>query len=224
MNAPHPAAVLWDLDGTLIDTEPYWIAAETPLVESYGGTWTDEKALAMVGNGLEVSAEILQQNGVRMGVQEIIDHLTGEVMRRLHEDPVPYRPGARELIEQCRSAGVKMAIVTMSMRRMAEVVAAGIGAENFDVIVAGDDVERPKPYPDAYLRAAELLGVDIAHTVAIEDSPTGVRSAVDAGATVIGVPSMLPLDASGAHQLWPTLARRTLGDLALAAAERNSQR
>ena len=69
-------AVLWDMDGTLVDTEPYWIAAETPLVDSYGGTWTHEKALSLVGLALEDSARILQGEGVRMSVDDIIDHLT----------------------------------------------------------------------------------------------------------------------------------------------------
>ncbi|MBG9885125.1 hydrolase, partial [Bacillus toyonensis] len=86
------------MDGTLVDTEPYWMAAEIPLVESFGGTWTHEQALTLVGSGLEDSARILQAVGVDMGVGEIIDHLTAEVRRQLATLGVPFRPGAQELL------------------------------------------------------------------------------------------------------------------------------
>src|SRR6478735_4057184 len=104
------------MDGTLVDTEPYWMAAETPLVESFGGSWSHEQALGLVGLGLEDSARIFQDAGVRMGVRDIIDHLTDEVMRQLAETGVPFRPGARELLAGLRAVGVKTGLVTMSMR------------------------------------------------------------------------------------------------------------
>ncbi len=93
MTSPTLAAVLWDMDGTLVDTEPYWMNAETPLVEAHGGSWSHEQALGLVGLGLEDSARIFQEAGVRMGVHEIIDHLTDDVMRQLAENGVPFRPG-----------------------------------------------------------------------------------------------------------------------------------
>jgi HAD superfamily hydrolase (TIGR01509 family) len=201
------------MDGTLVDTEPYWIAAETPLVESFGGTWTHEKALSLVGLALEDSARILQGEGVRMSVDDIIDHLTSEVMRTISRDGVPFRPGARALLADLKAAGVKTALVTMSMRRMATHIADLIDFEAFDVVVAGDDVTRPKPYPDPYLQACAMLGVDPAGTVAIEDSPNGLRSAVAAGAVVLGVPAMVSLVGAGAHEVWPTLDGVTASDL-----------
>ncbi|MGK3953005.1 HAD family hydrolase [Microbacterium sp. I2] len=213
MNAPRLAAVLWDMDGTLVDTEPYWMAAETPLVESFGGTWSHEQALALVGLGLEDSARIFQDAGVRMSVDAIIDHLTDEVMRQLAVTGVPFRPGARELLANLREAGIKTGLVTMSMRRMATTVVDLIDFPAFDVIVAGDDATRPKPFPDPYLQACEALGVDPAETVAIEDSPNGLRSAVASGAAVIGVPLMLSLEGAGAHAVWPSLDGRTADDL-----------
>ena len=93
VNAPPLAAVLWDMDGTLVDTEPYWMAAETPLVESFGGTWSHEQALGLVGLGLEDSARIFQDAGVRMGVRDIVDHLTDDVMGQLATTGVPVPPG-----------------------------------------------------------------------------------------------------------------------------------
>ena len=110
-----PDAVLWDMDGTLVDTEQYWMAAEGALVERFGGTWTHEQALTLVGQGLETSATILQGAGVRMAAHEIVDHLTAEVMRALEEYGPPLRPGAAELLAALRAAGVRCALVTMSL-------------------------------------------------------------------------------------------------------------
>lgn len=201
------------MDGTLVDTEPYWIAAEAPLVESFGGTWTHEQSLRLVGLGLDDAARILQEAGVRMPVPEIVDTLTDEVMGRLRAEGVPFRPGARELLRGIRDAGVPTALVTMSLRRMATAIADLIDFPAFDLVVAGDDVTRPKPFPDPYLHAADLLGVPVAETVAIEDSPNGVRSAVAAGTVALGVPNIVSLAGTGATAIWPTLAGRTASDL-----------
>jgi HAD superfamily hydrolase (TIGR01509 family) len=214
MTSRLPAAVLWDMDGTLVDTEPYWMAAETPLVESFGGTWSHEQALQMVGLGLEDAARILQGEGVRMDVTAIVRHLTDSVLASLARDGVPFRPGARALLRGLKDAGVKTGLVTMSMRRMAQTVVDLIDFDAFDVVVAGDDVTRPKPYPDPYLQAGERLGVDPGDVVAIEDSPNGLRSAVASGAVTLGVPLMVSLTGAGAHALWPTLDGRTVDDVA----------
>jgi HAD superfamily hydrolase (TIGR01509 family) len=208
-----PSAVLWDMDGTLVDTEPYWMHAETLLVESYGGTWTHEDALQLVGNGLIDSAIVLRRYGVDMDPQAIVDHLTDGVAQRLRIDGVPFRPGARELLADLRAAGIPTALVTMSMRRMALDVVGLIDFTAFDLVVAGDDVQRPKPFPDAYLRAADLLSVDIADAVVIEDSPTGLAAGRTAGAVTLGVPHIVSLDDAGAHELWPSLAGRTTADI-----------
>ncbi|KIC57412.1 MULTISPECIES: HAD family hydrolase [Microbacterium] len=223
MSSALPSAVLWDMDGTLVDTEPYWMEAETALVESFGGTWTHEQALTLVGQGLETSGAILQEAGVRMSVADIIAHLTAEVTRLLSERGNPLRPGAHELLTALRGAGIRCALVTMSMRRMASQVVAPF-PELFEIIVAGDDVTRPKPFPDAYLQACRALGIDPADAVAIEDSPTGVRAAVAAGVTTIGVPLMVSLVGTGAHTVWPTLAGRTPEDIAAVHAAHRTHR
>lgn len=218
-----PAAVLWDMDGTIVDTEGYWMAAETTLVESFGGTWSHEQALELVGNGLETSAAILQAAGVRMSVPEIVDHLSGEVTEQLRAEGNPMRPGAEELLRALRAAGVKQALVTMSLRSMAEQVAEGLHGV-FDVIVAGDDAARPKPFPDPYLQACEALGVEPEDAVAIEDSPTGVAAATAAGVVTIGVPLMVSLTGAGADVVWPTLADRTVDEVAAAFRARRAER
>ncbi|MEZ3160163.1 HAD family phosphatase [Microbacterium sp. BWT-B31] len=215
MSPRLPAAVLWDMDGTLVDTEPFWMAAETPLIESFGGSWSHEQALRLVGLGLEDTARIFQDEGVRLAIDEIVDRLTNDVMEQLAAKGVPFRPGAQELLASLRAAGVKTALVTMSMRRMARSVVDLIEFDAFDLIIAGDDATRPKPFPDPYLQACEALGVQPADTVAIEDSPNGARSAVAAGSTVLGIPNFISLEGTGAHALWPTLAGRTADDIAV---------
>lgn len=202
------------MDGTLVDTEPYWMAAEHRLVERFGGTWSHEKGLQMVGLGLEDAARLVQDEGVRMPVPEIVDTLTAGVIEQLREQGVPWRPGAKEMLASLREAGVRTALVTMSLRRMAQLVVDLIPFDAFDLIVAGDEVTRPKPFPDPYVTASDLLGVAPYECVAIEDSPNGLRSAVSAGTVALGVPHIVSLEGAGAAGLWPTLEARTAADVA----------
>lgn len=179
-----PAAVLWDMDGTLVNTEPLWMAAETELVESWGGTWTHEDGLTLVGNPMKVSGQILQDRGVGLSVDEIVDFLNERVAAAVAED-TPWQAGGRELLAALAAAGVPQALVTSSYLELAEPFARVAGV--FATVVAGDEVERPKPDPQPYLLAAEQLGVDIADCVVVEDSPTGITSGVAAGARVLAV-------------------------------------
>ncbi|QNA94160.1 HAD family phosphatase [Microbacterium sp. Se63.02b] len=201
------------MDGTLVDTEPYWMAAETALVESFGGTWSHEDALQLVGSGLLDSAVILQKAGVTMDAVAIVSHLTDAVQDSLRTQGVPFRPGARELLRDLRDAGIPTGLVTMSLRRMALSVVDLIEFEAFDIVVAGDDVDNPKPHPEPYLQGAALLDIDITEAIVIEDSPTGVRAGLASGALTLAVPHILPLDHLGAHELWTTLAGRGAEDL-----------
>lgn len=209
----QPAAVLWDMDGTLVDTEPYWMTAEHELVESFGGVWTHSDAMLLVGSGLLGSAAILQDRGVDLGAGEIVDRLTTRVQEQLATGGIPWRPGAHELLTELHSGGMPMALVTMSENRMARQISALVGFEAFTTIVSGDMVQQSKPHPEAYLTAAGVLGVDAAHCVAIEDSIPGVASAVACGAVVIGVPHMVPLEPSAHYTLWDTLAGRSLASV-----------
>lgn len=219
-----PAAVLWDMDGTLVDTEPYWMASEAELVASFGGTWTHDDGLMMVGLGLWNAAEILRGRGVDLSHDDIVHRLTTSVQEKLSTQGVPWRPGARELLGGLRERGVRTALVTMSVRRMAEQIVGHIPFDAFDAIVSGDEVEQPKPHPQPYLRAAELLGVDPREAVAIEDSLVGLSSAVASGAIAIGVPHIVPLPESDEHTLWETLAGRTAEDVFAVAAARAGAR
>ncbi|HKH08480.1 MAG TPA: HAD family phosphatase [Agromyces sp.] len=214
MTTRLPAAVLWDMDGTLVDTERYWMAAEEELVESFGGTWGHDDALELVGSGLWEAAAFFQAKGVELDADTIVARLTARVREQLDEHGVPWRPGAKELLEALRGASVPCALVTMSIRSMADDVIAAIPFHAFDVVVTGDSVERAKPHPEPYLTAAAQLGVEITECIAIEDSPAGLTSAFASGAIAVGVPNILSLDEAPSTILWPTLEGVTVADVA----------
>lgn len=210
-------AVLWDMDGTIVDTEPYWFEAEYAIVAEHGDSWSDDHARAVVGFDLLDSGRyMIEHGGVRLTPHEIVELMLDSVVKNLKRE-VPWRPGARELLADVRTANIPTALVTMSWRRFASEVVDALPAGAFDVSVVGDDVDRGKPHPDPYLLAAERLGVDITRCVAIEDSPTGVASALSAGATVLAVPHHVDVpmrhDVNGRMIRRETLAGITAADL-----------
>lgn len=191
--APRPAAVLWDMDGTIVDTEPYWIECEYELVAEFGGQWDQEKAHSLVGNDLRVSAAIIRdRGGVDLPIDDIVNRLLDGVIARVQRK-VPWRPGARETLAELRKAGIPCALVTMSWARFADAVVKALPPGSFDVVITGDEVTHGKPHPEPYLKAASRLGVRAKHCVAIEDSPTGVRSAVAAGCRTFAVPNVVDI-------------------------------
>ena len=211
-------AVLWDMDGTIVDTEPYWFAAEHAVVAEHGDFWSDDLARSVVGFDLLDSGRfMIEHGGVRLTPHEIVELLLDSVVTELKRE-VPWRPGARELLADVRTAGIPTALVTMSWRRFADEVINALPNGAFDISVVGEDVERGKPHPDAYLLAAERLGVDITKCVAIEDSPTGVASALAAGAIVLAVPHHVDVpmrhDVNGRMIRRETLAGITAAELA----------
>jgi HAD superfamily hydrolase (TIGR01509 family) len=181
------------MDGTLVDTEPYWIEVEYALVAEHGGSWSQEHALNLVGNDLLVSgAYIREHGGVDLAPEQIVDRLLDGVIERI-EASVPWRPGAVELLDRLRVAKVPCALVTMSYERFVAPVLAALPEGSFAAVVTGDAVTVGKPHPEPYLTAAALLGVEPSECVAIEDSNTGAKSAQAAGCTVLVVPNHVPV-------------------------------
>ena len=188
-----PAAVLWDMDGTLIDTEPAWIEAEFALAERHGGSWSQEHALNLVGNDLIESGRYIREHmGIELEPSVIVEELLDGVIERVVA-AVPWRPGAVELLGDLREHRVPCALVTMSYRRFVAPVLAGLPGDTFRAVVTGDAVSRGKPHPEPYLKAAAQLGVEPAQCLAIEDSNTGARSAESAGCRVLVVPNHVPV-------------------------------
>lgn len=199
-------AVLWDMDGTLVDTEPYWIGGERALVAEFGGTWTEADALSIVGfDLLDAAHELRTRGGVELEPHELVRRLLDGVIDRV-EQRLPWRPGAAELLADCVAEDIPCALVTMSWRRLADAVIAVAPPGSFRVSIAGDEVTSGKPGPEPYLAAAAALGVAPEACVAIEDSPTGVASALAAGCATLGVPHVVPITAAPGLTILESLA------------------
>jgi len=210
-----PAAVLWDMDGTLVDTEPYWMETEFALASEYGGTWSDELALELVGNDLITSGRFIRRHmGIDLTPEEIVERLLDGVVARVRHE-VPWRPGARDLLERLGEAEVPCALVTMSYERFVAPILAQLPAGSFRAVVTGDAVTRGKPDPEPYLTAARLLAVDPRTCVAIEDSDPGATSAAAAGCTVLVVPHHVAVPAGPGRAFRETLVGVTVADLGL---------
>lgn len=213
--AAMPAAVLWDMDGTLVDTEPYWIDTEFELARRHGGRWSMEHALNLVGNSLIESGRYIREHmGVALEPAEIVEELLDGVVARVVQD-VPWRPGARELLASLGEAGIPCALVTMSYRRFVDPVLAVLPPGSFGAVVTGDTVARGKPHPEPYEKAAAQLGLPPAACLAIEDSNTGARSAEAAGCTVLVVPNHVPVLEGPRRVFRESLASLGPADLAL---------
>ena len=208
-----PRAVLWDMDGTLVDTEPYWIATEFELAERYGGTWSEAHALNLVGNDLRVSGAYIREHmGIDLEVDEIVEALLDGVVHKVQEN-VPWRPGAVDLVERVREAGIPCALVTMSYDRFVAPILAQLPPETFRVVVTGDRVEQGKPHPEPYLTAAAALGLSPADCLAVEDSNTGAKSAEAAGCLVLVVENHVPVLATERRVFRDTLEGVDVGEL-----------
>ncbi|CUU58310.1 haloacid dehalogenase superfamily, subfamily IA, variant 3 with third motif having DD or ED [Parafrankia irregularis] len=202
-----PAAVLLDMDGLLVDTEPLWTIAEHEAAARLGREFTPEMKQAMIGHGIDTAVPIMLE---MLGAPAAEEPATAEFLLRrsaeLFREPgaiIP-QPGAPELLGVLTAAGVPTALVSSSFRSLVDPVVALLGARHFTVTVAGDEVERRKPHPDPYLAATRLLGVDPAACVVLEDSLTGAAAGVAAGCVTVLVPSM-PIPAG--QDLPPVQAR-----------------
>ena len=200
------------MDGTLVDTEPYWNEVEHELAARHGGTWSDAQAMELIGNDLLSSGRYLREHlGIEVPPEQIVEELLDGVVARV-ERSVPWRPGAREQLAALRAAGVPCALVTMSYQRFAAPILASLPEGTFDVVVTGDTVELGKPHPEPYLKAAAGLGVAPEDCLAVEDSNTGARSAESAGCTVLVIPNHVTV-LEGARRIF----RDTLEGLDLSA-------
>lgn len=218
---PVPAAVLFDMDGTLIDSEGLWLEAEHAVMTGLGATWGPADQEHCLGGPLERVADyMIERSGAAVTPEEVGERLLDEMEHRLRSTALVWQPGARELLLECRVSGVPTALVSASWARLIdavrEKVEADLGQVAFDTVVAGDDVLHSKPHPEPYLTAAAILGPSPHDCLALEDSPTGVRSAVAAGCRVIAIPHLADVRIDGAHVV-PTLDGRGLADLWAAA-------
>lgn len=208
-------AALFDMDGTLLDSEKIWDVALDDLATELGGTLAPDVRASMVGSSMDRSVAIMHE---AMGAPSATDPATSAAFltdrtAQLFRTDLVWKPGAQELLEAVRRAGVPAVLVTSTHRQLTEIALDTLGRENFVATVCGDEVPRPKPFPDPYLRAAELAGAPPRCCVAIEDSPMGIESAGAAGCIVVGVPSEVELPPGPHVVLRESLVGVTVEDL-----------
>jgi HAD superfamily hydrolase (TIGR01509 family) len=207
MPPPLPAAVVFDNDGLLLDTESVWTRAEEDLFELRGTEFTPADKRELVGTSAEIAGGILERRLGEPGrAAELIEELNELVVAEL-EHGVEAMVGARELLERLRERGTPIGLVSNSPLRFVQRSIEIVGFEDlFDVVLSAHEVAAPKPAPDPYLEACRRLGVEPGPSVvALEDSPTGVAAAKAAGLTVIGVPSIEGIALEEAHHLAESL-------------------
>jgi HAD superfamily hydrolase (TIGR01509 family) len=203
MEMPLPAAVVFDNDGLLLDTESVWTRAEQDLFDRRGIDFTPADKRELVGTSAEIAGGILERRLSEPGrAVELIDELNELVVAEL-EHGVEAMVGAGELLHRLKRRGTPIGLVSNSplafVRRSLEIVGF---VDHFDVVLSAHEVAAPKPAPDPYLEACRRLGVEAGPAViALEDSPTGVAAARAAGLTVIGVPSLEGIELEQAHEI-----------------------
>ena len=207
------AAVLFDMDGLLVDTEPLWLETETAVMARLGAPWTPQDQQALLGGSMQRTVSYLLGKATRPVPPETVERwMLDGMLDRAADGRVVVRPGARELVAEVAAAGLPYALVTSSERRFAEAVLAATGM-TFPVTVCGEDVTATKPDPEPYLLAAKLLDADPARCVVLEDSPNGVASAAAAGCRVLAIPSLLPIPPAPGRVVLGSLRDVTLATL-----------
>ncbi|MEU1499351.1 HAD family phosphatase [Streptomyces sp. NPDC005732] len=194
-------AVLLDMDGTLVDTEGFWWDVEVEIFKTLGHTLDESWRQVVVGGPMSRSANFLiEATGADIAFDELSVLLNDGFERRIGT-ALPLMPGASRLLAELAAHRIPTALVSASHRRIIDRILASLGPQYFTLTVAGDEVERTKPFPDPYLLAAAGLGADPARCAVIEDTATGVAAAEAAGCQVVAVPSVAPI---------PAAARRTV--------------
>ena len=214
----HPAAVMFDMDGLLVDTEPQWLAAEQRTVAALGAEWSSKQQLDLIGSNLWFAAEYMVRHaGSDRPPTEVMELLLANMSEELQRGVI-FRPGALELVAALEGLETPMALVTSSVRVHVDVVLGQLPGTPFKHVVTADDVQQFKPHPEPYLTALDLLGVEAARTVVLEDSPAGVTSAEAAGCHVVAVPSVIPIGPGDRRSIHASLLDVTPEVLAAAIA------
>lgn len=206
-------AVLWDHDGTLVDTEPYWIQAELELARAYNVSWTYQDAIACVGSPMTETARRMQMSGVPLENHVIIETLVDRVDVLMDEQGISWLPGVQDLFAELVEAGIPCAIVSNAWRKLVVRTVAGLPEGAVKVFITGDEMLRAKPDPWSYAHAAELLDVPVKNAIAIEDSLAGTLSAEAADMPVLVVPSVTEVPAEPGRSRAQSLEGITLSTL-----------
>ena len=187
------SAILFDMDGTLVDSEPLWLEAEREVMESVGSSWSAQDQLSCLGGPRERTEKIMQEKSNNVKPYGFFGDQLDILMLTKLEKQLQIVPNAIDLINECRSFGLKIALVTASGGTLMRTVLTHFPVDFFDITISADDVAKSKPNPEPYLLAADKLSVKIEECLVVEDSITGVTAGLNSGAQVIGIPHLVSI-------------------------------
>ena len=189
-------AVFFDMDGLLVDSEPEWLKSESEISAAYGYQWTSQDQVACLGGPLSRVGQYMHEKCNQAETPDFFTRKIVEVQSEKMRSHTPFMPGAYELVKDLQKNGVKTGLVSASPRIIVDAVLDNVGAELFPFSISSDDVERTKPHPDAYLKAAQLTNSAIENCLVFEDSLTGIGAAMSSGAWLVAVPHLVHVDES----------------------------
>jgi len=190
------SAILFDMDGTLVDTEPLWLVSESELMHEYGYSWTSQDQANCLGGPLDRVGEYMYELAGKVESPEFFrDSLIARMAEKLHKGAV-LMDGAAELLQICEEFDIPVALVSASPRVLVDAVLKNLPSHRFKVSVSSDDVKNTKPDPEGYLKSVNMLGVDINKCLILEDSLTGVNAAEASGGFVVAIPHLVPIEES----------------------------
>ena len=207
------SAILFDMDGTLIDSEHLWLKAEIEVMAEVGCHWDEQDQINCLGGPAERTERYMQERSQNIKPYGYFINRLHEVMRARITNELDLIPNALSLLRECKDAGIKTALVTASSRDLMTIVLKRFPPGTFDVVVSGDDVEKSKPDPAPYLLAAKQLSDDILKCLVLEDSLTGVQSGLSSGAKVIGIPHLVQMSEHPNLRVISSLDEITLSDI-----------
>ncbi len=202
-------AVLFDMDGTLVDTEPLWLICETELTGRYGYQWSEADQARCLGGPLDRVGQYMSDLTRSMTPDYFTNTLIALMAEKLHEG-APLMPGAQELVDLFLSLKLPMALVSASPRILVDAVLWNLPASEFEISISSDDVEEVKPHPEGYLKAARALNIPIAKCLILEDSLTGVTAATRSGGNVVAIPHLVYIEETAHLKVVKSLSDLTL--------------
>ena len=187
------SAILFDMDGTIIDSEPLWLQAEIQVMAELGCHWDEQDQINCLGGPMERTEKYMQDRSGNVKPYGYFGQRLNEVMKLKFVKDLELIPNALELIRKSKEAGLKTALVTASGRELMNSALTRFPENSFDIAISRDDVANSKPHPEPYLMAAERLKVKIDECLVLEDSMTGVRAGLDSGAQVVAISHIISI-------------------------------
>ena len=208
-----PQAFFFDMDGLSVDTEPLWLKTEVELANEYGADWSLADQAHCLGGPMSKVGIYL---GEKSGRPDLAEWFSDEMVRRMAQrcsSGVSFMPGVEELLTEISALEIPLALVSASPRPIVDAVLNGLSKNYYHFSISASEVTRSKPFPDPYLLAAEKFDVDISESIVLEDSATGVASATAAGAYVVAVPHLVPIEPAPRRITLKSLENLTVTEL-----------